>query len=70
MPLPVQARVREPADYRLQGIAVALGELADAHGQRDLAKMVLQSLRVSVIELGAAGADRHGLMRLTGDATG
>jgi hypothetical protein len=59
---------RQPADYRLQGIAAALGELADAHFERDLAKMVLESLGVSLRDLQLAGADAHDLTRLKGEA--
>jgi hypothetical protein len=59
---------RSPGDYRLQGIAAALGELADAHYERDLAEMVLKSLGVSIGDLQKAGADAFDLARLKGDA--
>jgi len=47
--------------YRLQGIAAALGKLARAHMEPDLAHMVLDSLALSVADLEAAGADPHDL---------
>jgi len=42
---------------RLQGIACALGELARAHMEPDLAQGVLESLGLSVADLEAAGAE-------------
>ncbi|HTW65850.1 MAG TPA: hypothetical protein VME17_14590 [Bryobacteraceae bacterium] len=51
-------------NYRLQGIAAALGELAGAHMEPDLAMMVLKSLGLSITELQAAGADPHDLQPL------
>lgn len=53
-------------DARLQGIACALGELAGAHMEPDLAKGVLQSLGLTVADLKAAGADPHDLDPLKG----
>jgi hypothetical protein len=44
-------------NLRLQGIAAALGELAGAHRESDLAAMVLDSLGLTVADLEAAGAD-------------
>ncbi len=49
---------------RLQGIACALGELAETHMEPDLAGMVLQSLGLTVADLKAAGADPYDLARL------
>jgi hypothetical protein len=60
-------KMRSSGDYRLQGIAVALGELADAHFERDLAEMVLKSLGVSIGDLRNAGADAYDIARLKGD---
>ena len=57
-----------PHDYRLQGIAAALGELADAHFERDLSRMVLDSLDLSIRDLELAGADPFDLARIKGDA--
>jgi hypothetical protein len=42
---------------RLQGIACALGELASAHLEPDLAQKVLKSLGLSVADLEAAGVE-------------
>lgn len=53
---------------RLQGIACALGELAEAHMERDLAMMVLSSLGLSIDDLEAAGADSFDLNRLKNKA--
>lgn len=53
-----------PAAYRLQGIACALGELAGAHMEPDLAAMVLHSLDITVDDLEKAGADAFDLDRL------
>lgn len=50
--------------YRYQGIACALGELADAHLEPDLARGVLESLGLSIANLEAAGADGFDLERL------
>ena len=52
---------RRIANLRLQGVACAVGELASAHMEPDLAHMVLDSLGVSVADLKAAGADTHDL---------
>jgi hypothetical protein len=60
---------RAPADYRTQGIAAALGELADAHFERDLAQMVLESLNLDIAALRQAGADPFDLERLEGDTS-
>jgi hypothetical protein len=49
---------RTKADYRLQGIACALAELAHAHMEPDLARMVLESLTLTLDDLRAAGAAR------------
>ena len=49
---------------RMQGIACALAELADAHLEEDLAGMVLQSLGYTLADLKAAGADPYDLERL------
>ena len=48
---------RPPTNYRLQGIAAALGALAREHMEPDLAAMVLDSLGLTVADLKAAGAD-------------
>jgi hypothetical protein len=48
---------RPPTNYRLQGIAAALGALAREHMQPDLAAMVLDSLGLTIADLKAAGAD-------------
>jgi hypothetical protein len=50
-----------PTNYRLQGIAAALGELARTHMEPDLAAMVLDSLGLTVNDLQAAGADPYDL---------
>ncbi len=63
-----KTKTRQPADYRLQGIAAALAEIADAHLERDLARMVLESLEVTVKDLQLAGADAYDLERITGEA--
>jgi hypothetical protein len=49
------------SNYRLQGIAAALGELSRNHMEPDLAAMVLDSLGLTVADLQAAGADPHDL---------
>jgi len=56
---------RRIENLRLQGIAAALGELARAHMEPDLAAMVLDSLGVSVADLKAAGADPYDLEALS-----
>jgi len=48
---------REKSDYRLQGIGCALGELAHAQMEADLAPSVLDSLGISFDQLRNAGAD-------------
>jgi hypothetical protein len=53
---------RPPTNYRLQGIAPALAELARAHMEPDLALMVLDSLGLTIGELKAAGADPYDLV--------
>jgi hypothetical protein len=55
---------RDKSDYRLQGIACALGELAHAHMEPDLAHMVLDSLGISFDQLREAGADPQDLRLL------
>ncbi|MBT9100568.1 hypothetical protein KFZ76_22975 [Methylovulum psychrotolerans] len=50
---------------RLQGIACALAELADAHMEPDLANMILHSMGLTFADLKAAGADPHDLERLS-----
>ena len=55
---------RDPADYRLQGIAAALAELAHAHMKPELARMVLDSLGLSLADLRSAGADPQDLKLL------
>lgn len=50
--------------HRLQGIACALGELAGAHMEPDLAGIVLKSLGLTVADLEAAGADPHDLEQM------
>jgi hypothetical protein len=47
--------------------AAALGELAAAHFERDLAGMVLESLGLSVRDLQLAGADDYDLARIKGE---
>jgi hypothetical protein len=65
LPRPTRARhAKRVANLRLQGIAAALGELASAHGEPDLAAMVLDSLGLSVADLQRAGADPHDLEHL------
>lgn len=49
---------------RMQGIACALGELASAHMEPDLAHMVLESLGLTLDDLKKAGADSFDLERL------
>jgi hypothetical protein len=51
------APTRPPANYRLQGVAAALGALAREHLEPDLAATVLASLALTVTDLEAAGAD-------------
>ena len=46
-----------PTNYRLQGIALALGALARYQLEPDLTAMVLNSLGLTVKDLEAAGAD-------------
>jgi hypothetical protein len=60
-------KTRTSTDYRCQGIAAALGELADTHFERDLAQMVLKSLDLDMAALRKAGADSYDLARLKGD---
>jgi hypothetical protein len=48
---------RPPTNYRLQGIAAALGTLAREYMEPELAAMVLDSLDLTVADLEAAGAD-------------
>ena len=48
---------REKSDYRLQGIACALGELAHAFDNADLARNVLDSMGITLAQLRDAGAD-------------
>jgi hypothetical protein len=62
------SRPRIVGDARLQGIACALGELAEAHMEPELAKMVLESLGVTLDDLRAAGADPHDLKLLSPDS--
>lgn len=50
---------------RLQGIAVALAELADAHMEPDLARMALESRSLTVAELKEAGANPYDIKRLS-----
>src|SRR5215469_4752337 len=52
---------RPPTNYRLQGIAAALGALAREHMEPELAAMVLDSLGLPVADLKAAGADPYNL---------
>jgi hypothetical protein len=59
-------KARAPGDYRLQGIAAALGELADAHLEPDLAAMVLNSLGLTIADLRRSGADAYDMRRLRG----
>ena len=49
---------------RLQGIAAALGNLAGAQMEPDLAEIVLHSLGLTVADLKAAGADPYDLAPL------
>jgi hypothetical protein len=65
------AHVQDPQkdqahNFRLQGVALALGELAGPHLEPDLAAMVLESLDITLDELRAAGADAYDLARLKG----
>lgn len=62
---PWRDHARRVANLRLQGIALALAELSRAHKKPDLAAMVMNSLRTSVAELEAAGADADDLAALT-----
>ncbi|ARN82254.1 hypothetical protein MCBRY_001884 [Methylocystis bryophila] len=55
---------RIQGDARLQGIACALGELAETHKEPALAKRVLASLGLTIEDLRAAGADPHDLTLL------
>ena len=57
-----------PANYRLQGIAAALGALAREHMEPDLAAAVLDSLGLTVKDLEAAGADPYDLEPLKNPA--
>ena len=52
-------------NLRLQGVAAALGNLAGAQMEPDLAAIVLDSLGITVADLEAAGADPHDLDQLT-----
>jgi hypothetical protein len=52
---------RPPTNYRLQGIAAALGALAREHMEPHLAAMVLDSLGLTLADLKAAGADTYDL---------
>lgn len=56
----------EQANYRYQGIAAALAELAGSHMEPGLAIAVLESLGVTMVELEAAGADPYDLDMLKG----
>jgi hypothetical protein len=56
-------------NLRLQGIAAALGELARAHMEPDLAAMVLASLGLTFADLKAAGADAYDLQPLKPEAS-
>lgn len=60
---------RPPTNYRLQGIAAALGELARTHMEPELAAMVLDSLGLTVNDLQAAGADPYDLEPLQTNLT-
>jgi hypothetical protein len=51
-------------NLRLQGIAAALGNLAGAQMQPDLAAIILDSLGVTVADLERAGADAYDLAPL------
>jgi hypothetical protein len=51
-------------NLRLQGIALALGELAGTHLERDLAELVMLSLGITFDDLVNAGADPHDLEKL------
>jgi hypothetical protein len=52
---------RPPTNYRLQGIAAALGALAREYMEPELAAMVLDSLDLTVADLETAGADPYDL---------
>jgi hypothetical protein len=64
----IYATRRRPANptvnLRLQGIAAALGNLAGAQMQPDLAAIILDSLGVTVADLERAGADAYDLAPL------
>lgn len=51
-------------NLRLQGVALALGELASTHLERDLAELVMLSLGITFDDLVNAGADPHDLEKL------
>jgi hypothetical protein len=55
---------RHAYNHRLQGIAAALGELAGAHMEPELAAMVLDSLGLTIPDLQRAGADAYDLEHL------
>jgi hypothetical protein len=52
-------------NYRIQGIACALGNLAREQMEPDLAAMILKDLGLTVAALKAAGADPFDLEPLT-----
>jgi hypothetical protein len=56
---PALPRHHTDGELRYQGIAAALGELARAHMEPDLALMVLDSLGISLSDLKSAGADAY-----------
>ncbi len=56
-----------PTGERVATCIAALGELARAHTEPDLAAMVLDSLGLTIADLKAAGADHHDLALLKAD---
>lgn len=60
-PKKVKAVRRNAMDYRHQGIACALAELAGGQREPDMAMFVMRALGVTVEELRACGADEHDL---------
>jgi hypothetical protein len=56
-------------NLRLQGIGLALGELAGTHLERELAELVMLSLGITFDDLVNAGTDPHDLEKLKGTSS-
>ena len=53
-------------NLRLQGIGLALGELAGTHLERELAQLVMLSIGITFDDLVNAGTNPHDLEKLKG----